>query len=819
MKINQLNIFGYGKLVNKKYDFNQLQIIYGLNESGKSTIISFIKSILFGFLDNRSNDGHYQPKSGDRYGGQLLVSFNDEDYIIERIYGSNGGNVKIIKSESSEELDEDFLKQILGPINRQNFDSLFYFGDLNLNEIKKMSERELIQRIQKIGVVGINDWLKLNDQFESTAKDIYKPTGKKDELHPLFNELDQLKLKLKETEKDYSEYLDLKDNVREYKKKIDELQNQIKKIKNDLLPMNNDVNQWENYQKLMDLNQQKLELKDNFNSNDYDSITKLVEQKRQIDNQIKDLNDQIIELKNENNSNELLSFYAENDNKIESLSNQNNEINYKNNQIKNDYDKQKQIQEKIDDLNEVENSDIKLMNNENLDYLINLLKEVDDEGKNKKNIFPVSLFIISIFIFISGFMIFSNVFNFLSVITLIVCGISGYFFFNSKNNSKQELNKIGLEYNMSDFSIYRWVELQNKLNQLNDLKLQEQKNNDQIKNTLDEINMYVNQWNFAKDYIDFNSDVSHNLTNIKSFIDSMKDIDKSITNKKVKLDNYNEMLNTLYIDQKNIIQKINQFYDVREIKSFDEFIKRYHEQENIKDKLQKKSELQKLFNPDQINRFSNYESKDKLKENINQKNSNLNDLENEISTLNSKYANDNATISNIVKNGLYSEIKQKIVNQEDEIKETIKKWLVYKLSSDWINKALFNATKGRIPMVQANAEKYFSYLTNHKYVKITYQKTKLKVVDSDKNTFDVQELSKGTMIQLYLSLVFSLTLAFSDDYPMPLIIDDGFVDFDSLRTKNAFKVLKEISESTQVLYFTANDQVLKYNDYHILKLD
>ena len=49
MKINNLKINGFGKIENKEINLeNKINIIYGKNESGKSTIFNFIVSMLYG---------------------------------------------------------------------------------------------------------------------------------------------------------------------------------------------------------------------------------------------------------------------------------------------------------------------------------------------------------------------------------------------------------------------------------------------------------------------------------------------------------------------------------------------------------------------------------------------------------------------------------------------------------------------------------------------------------------------------------------------------------------------------------------------------
>ena len=49
MKINKIKINSFGKLRNKEIEFkNGINILYGENESGKSTIMNFIKNTLYG---------------------------------------------------------------------------------------------------------------------------------------------------------------------------------------------------------------------------------------------------------------------------------------------------------------------------------------------------------------------------------------------------------------------------------------------------------------------------------------------------------------------------------------------------------------------------------------------------------------------------------------------------------------------------------------------------------------------------------------------------------------------------------------------------
>ena len=68
MKINKIKINSYGKIKDKEIKLNNnLNIIYGKNESGKSTILNFIFNILYGTQKNKKGDFGYVYKKQGQY--------------------------------------------------------------------------------------------------------------------------------------------------------------------------------------------------------------------------------------------------------------------------------------------------------------------------------------------------------------------------------------------------------------------------------------------------------------------------------------------------------------------------------------------------------------------------------------------------------------------------------------------------------------------------------------------------------------------------------------------------------------------------------
>ncbi|MGP8065865.1 MAG: ATP-binding protein, partial [Acidimicrobiales bacterium] len=71
MKLTGIHVDGYGTLADLDLDgiAPSLTVVYGLNEAGKSTLLDFVRAVLFGFPDRRSRQNARPPLRGGRHGG------------------------------------------------------------------------------------------------------------------------------------------------------------------------------------------------------------------------------------------------------------------------------------------------------------------------------------------------------------------------------------------------------------------------------------------------------------------------------------------------------------------------------------------------------------------------------------------------------------------------------------------------------------------------------------------------------------------------------------------------------------------------------
>lgn len=95
MKINKLFVGSFGKLKEREFDFSdRINVVYGKNEAGKSTLSAFIKYILFGFSGTKtrsisSNDKtKYMSWDGSAVMGSAEIDCDGAKVRIERTAGA-----------------------------------------------------------------------------------------------------------------------------------------------------------------------------------------------------------------------------------------------------------------------------------------------------------------------------------------------------------------------------------------------------------------------------------------------------------------------------------------------------------------------------------------------------------------------------------------------------------------------------------------------------------------------------------------------------------------------------------------------------------
>jgi exonuclease SbcC len=145
MKIERIFIEQFGKHQDLELDFGpNFNLLLGPNESGKSTVLTFILAALYG-LDSytgkkdlqRNERSRFRPWSGPAYGGYLEVEKEGHHYRIERSFGDTKGKDKttFINLSTGETIplakDEEPGAYLMG-LDRDEFKNSVYMGQLSM---------------------------------------------------------------------------------------------------------------------------------------------------------------------------------------------------------------------------------------------------------------------------------------------------------------------------------------------------------------------------------------------------------------------------------------------------------------------------------------------------------------------------------------------------------------------------------------------------------------------------------------------------------------------------------------------------------------
>ena len=313
MKINKLKINSYGKIKDKEIDLDEkVNVIYGKNESGKSTLLKFIINSFYGISKNKNGKEYsdfekYKPWDTEDFSGKIEYQLDDgEKFEVFRNFRKKNPQ---IFNENKEDISKQFN------IDKSKGNEFFY-------EQTKMDEKLFLSTI----VVNQEETrLQKNDQNILIQK-IANLVGTGDDNVSYKRAVDRINRRQLEevgTERSREKPLNIlmreNENLEEEKNELEKYRNskyEIEENKNNLLEKNSNL---------------EIEL-------EYLNEIKLIQENKKIENEKIKIKENI---KNENNEkieiNKKEIFKIENENKkiIEKNNKKINKLKENKNKIKN----------------------------------------------------------------------------------------------------------------------------------------------------------------------------------------------------------------------------------------------------------------------------------------------------------------------------------------------------------------------------------------------------------------------------------------------------------------------------------------------------
>ena len=237
--IKELNIKSFGKFKEKRITFSSdFNLLYGLNESGKTTIMNFIEGMFYGFDEgnlriNYNNKREiYRPKDSYVYAGELKIVKDNQTYLLYRDFESGGYRILNLSQNKKLEfkksdlnmpgkfflgVDYDIYKALISNKQSQNMSS-----DNKKKILEKLASNDIDYNFSiKKSIENLENRLKAIGTIRSYTKPYYLTKEKINNLKAKIQEIDRIK-------KDYFYSFE---KLNEKKRLLSEKENQYEKDK------------------------------------------------------------------------------------------------------------------------------------------------------------------------------------------------------------------------------------------------------------------------------------------------------------------------------------------------------------------------------------------------------------------------------------------------------------------------------------------------------------------------------------------------------------------------------------------------------------
>ena len=213
MQLREIHIDSFGIFRDKHATgiSSGINVIYGHNEFGKSTLLAFIRRILFGFPDKRYKGNLYLPLGGGTYGGRLVCQLaNGKAITISRGEGRSGGLLSI--HLNSEELSgQDELDKLLDNIGEVFYRNVYA---ISLDELEQLglleNDEEVRRNIYGAGLgLGTISLKTVRDEFATKATAVFKSGGSVQKIPETYKAITELEHDIRRTKEGLSKYDEL----------------------------------------------------------------------------------------------------------------------------------------------------------------------------------------------------------------------------------------------------------------------------------------------------------------------------------------------------------------------------------------------------------------------------------------------------------------------------------------------------------------------------------------------------------------------------------------------------------------------------------
>lgn len=155
MKIREIEIDGFGVWRDLKLQElpDHALVIYGPNEAGKTTLMQFVRTILYGFSPHRRSR-YMPPVFGGKPGGRLRLGSAAGEFVVNRhttldSRAEDRGNISILDPEGKP-AESSELVSLLAGVDEATFNNVFACGLREIQELGSLDDTRAAELLYKL---------------------------------------------------------------------------------------------------------------------------------------------------------------------------------------------------------------------------------------------------------------------------------------------------------------------------------------------------------------------------------------------------------------------------------------------------------------------------------------------------------------------------------------------------------------------------------------------------------------------------------------------------------------------------------------------
>lgn len=821
MKLMRIQIESFAKWKNQTWELSNATMLFGLNEAGKTTILLFVESVLFGF----------RTPIEDRASGSLLFTDNENRWYIERRQGRTKSG-ELIVTCNGERIDPSaFLPHIDLPAFRHLY-------RIDLEQLQHMDDadpEEMNRLLFDTSLTGVLSLFERQKELRKSSMALFKPKGRKTEINVIAKEMDQTKRLLGNWNEKLDRYGLLREELKETDREIKQasavettLQEEQKtlELKQLLAPL---AGKWgethsalEKETKLPEHANKAFESLQK-NLSQLEKETEIIEAKLEEPEAVSYSQADITELGN------LIESFA----KADMFERQQTESNREMEQLKEEIlslidsvPKDVNLEQvgvspplvkRLEDLNE-QHRQLKMEEKQ-------LEKQQTQSGSDKSagilKYLPYGFLAAGSLALLFQEWISGGLFLLIGI-GLLISNLSNV----NKESSTSSLNAMkkdweelfenidhwcddaGLPYGL-DLHTYQYaLKTAEKCHDLKQRKERAEKIKLEAESWISQKKQEASSWTRKTD-----ASSAEQLQALKSIHAQAVESVNARREKELKQAEYRERIQEMNIKINQMKRELQEWLLAAGADTEQEFWKVYQKDEELRKLKQDAVETWQQICavvPNETTRNQLLEEifAEKFIEKRAVPQERLNDASSKKEALYEKRTELTIELKQMEEGGTYAQLQQKYEQQKQELTSLVKRWAVYETAVMLVDDVRDVYEKEKQPNVLKDAESRFAKMTEgrYKHVHVPVGEKKFLVEREDGKTFAPADLSRGTRELLYVSL----RLALIKEHPsLPICLDEAIVNMDQPRRNALWKELASVAKDHQVLFFTCHEHIMK----------